>query len=405
MALVTPSRVTITDVNTELNIAASARTRIANTWVHNVAAIPTVLISTNTLNATTLGAVQSITAPDDANFAIAKLWGGGGGSSSLSTFGGGGGGGFNLKRLDVNGGSTVISCVVGLRGQAGTTGTTGGTTTVTVNSVTYSATGGTGGTSTTVGVGGSGSNNGDDFQVGGNGTSGTRPTRGGNAAGQSFGGGLGGLGAAGQTPGGGGGTSTTAANPGGDGRVIIDWYKSNTIRFSNLRWGINFPGRFHALSISRSNYANSNNIAISVITGVTGVNPLQSNFITANGVIDIRSDGILSYISRANASIGTPITNSFNRTWLTSGSNSDYTANVVVTSGFFDASPASDNTNQDLSLSVNRRWRKSVTRRQPPEGQGTTIQSVGGVIIIKNDGVEIFRRPFAIGVSASISFN
>lgn len=389
MALVTPSRVTITDLNTELTIPASTRTNIGNTWVHNVAAIPPILISTDTLSSIIpRTATQQLTAPSGATFARLRLWGGGGGSSINSPYGAGGGSGFVLKFLDVVGGSTVATCVVGGIGIRGTpNGTDGGTTTVTINSVTYTATGGTG--STTGGFGGSGTN-GDINESGGTGTSGARPTRGGNAGGLQYGGGLGGLGVAGQTPGGGGGSTTLAGigNDGGDGRVIIDWYKSNIIKFSNLRWGINFPGV--QLVGPRYRYSNTANI-VSSRTRVA-----STGFVMANGRIEINSNGILKYIVGGREPGVNATSDLRSTTWLTSGVNSDYTANIVITgTGSFDAD--SSPTNADLLLNTTRRW--TITNNQPAPG-GTT-RSASGVMIIKNDGVEIFRRPWTMSVTAT----
>lgn len=161
------------------------------------------------------------------------------------------------------------------------------------------------------------------------------------------------------------------------------------INFGKLRWGINFPGR-RVTQTSNSVYYSTANTAnltsFSQLIAPTGTS-------NANVVIDINSDGILKYISSTLYSSGLTA-HIFNRTWLTSGTNADYTANMVLSTGSFDATSAATST--DLALSSNRRWRKSITR---PSG-GTSTATCSGVLIVKNDGVEIFRRPWIITVTA-----
>jgi len=177
---------------------------------------------------------------------------------------------------------------------------------------------------------------------------------------------------------------------------------TTTLNYGRLRWGINFPGiqpdpAAGGFGYSDANtpyrLANSANILYSVIA-------VQSTgSVTANARIQINSNGILKYIigSATSGNPGGGTADIRTRTWLTSGTNSDYTANLVITTGSFDAGSSASNT--DLLLSTTRNWTVTVVRASP----GASSQLCSGVMIIKNDGVEIFRRPWRISVSATFA--
>lgn len=174
---------------------------------------------------------------------------------------------------------------------------------------------------------------------------------------------------------------------------------STTLNYGKLRWGINFPGiqpdpAAGGFGFSSSNtpyrYANTANLVFERIRVAS------TGSVTANGRITINADGILKYIyGAAESGVTTGVTDMVTRTWLTSGANSDYTANLVITSGSFDAGSSASNT--DLVLSTTRTWTKTATRAAP----GVDTQICSGVMIIKNDGVEIFRRPWRMAITAT----
>lgn len=156
--------------------------------------------------------------------------------------------------------------------------------------------------------------------------------------------------------------------------------------FSDLRWGINFPGRYveadNAFNLNRIQYRSTSAITISAINAAPGGR-------SANATISIESGGTIKYQA---VSVGT---NTFSRTWLTSGVNSDYTANLHLTSGSI---TTGSTTNTDLALSTTRTW----TVRSVALGAGSEdSDSATGVLIIKSGGVELFRRSFFLETFAA----
>jgi len=168
---------------------------------------------------------------------------------------------------------------------------------------------------------------------------------------------------------------------------------TTTVNYGKFRWGINFPGRKLAInklspSDNRAQYNTTNNMTLSSYGFGVGS---PGGSAQGNVVIDITSAGLIRYIATTLVS-GTTSTVPFVRTWLTSGTNADYTANVILTTGSFDAGSAA--TGSDLALSTDRRWKKSIL-----SSGGTASAACSGQLVIKNDGVEILRRPWSISVT------
>ena len=368
-----PSSANTRQINDEIGVAANTtQIQLSNNWVQNVAAVVENIVSTNTYDTGS----GSVTAPSDASAAKIYVWGGGGGGYSFSPGRGGGGGGFALKYISVTGGSTSISYNVGA---GGAVAGSGGTSNATVGGTVYNATGGAGATLSAAGAGGTGTN-GDTNDIGSTGQVGTNPIAGGAAGGTAYGGGFGVAGATGQAPGAGGGTSSggNVGQAGAAGRVKIEWLKENVTQFANLSWGICFPGRFvdGYSDLSYNNYANSANADIYDADYV-----LSPGVAAACSELSIFANGVYRMTGGAN---------SYHRTWLTSGVNSDYTANFAISSGSVTA--GSSATNTDLALSSDRAWYCYVA--------GAGLLEARGNLIIKSSGTELFRRPLVLSAYA-----
>lgn len=369
-----PSSANTRQVNDELGVANTTQIKMSNNWVQNVASI-TEVVTTNTYDSGS----GSVTAPSDAIAAKIYVWGGGGGGVSFSPGSGGGGGGFALKYISVTGGSTSISYNVGA---GGAVAGSGGTSNATVGGTVYNATGGAGATIVGPGAGGTGTN-GDINETGSTGGTGSNPVTGGNAGGTAYGGGFGVIGATGQAPGAGGGTSfVNSGQAGAAGRVKIEWIKENVTNFGKLRWGINFPGGSQAsiFDSSVNSYSKTYNTTanLTVYAQDFGV-----NFASANACLTLNSNGVLILTTTTNS--GT--TYNHHVTWLTSGVNTDYTANLYVSSGSI-AAPGGSDANTDLGLGTTRQWFVSGAI----SGEGTGTGYANCELIIKSGGVLINRN-------------
>ena len=151
------------------------------------------------------------------------------------------------------------------------------------------------------------------------------------------------------------------------------------------RWGINFPAG--DWGYSAGSYYNKNYGYDSASYGLTNAyNPFGPTTIYCQ--MAICSNGTLIYTAQSDSFGNVDI---FSRTWLTSGSNSDYTARVDVTSGTINGT-----TGSDLSLSSTRVW--SVGGEVPYSGGYTYIpwDCEGNLIIKDSGGTEIFRRPISL---------
>jgi len=167
---------------------------------------------------------------------------------------------------------------------------------------------------------------------------------------------------------------------------------STNFQYGRLRWGINFPGVVQndvGVNVSTP-YAISAKIDLSaqILTDIS-----SDPNATAFTYFYLYSNGVFTTETTTTYSGGQ--TQVFNRIWLTSGVNSDYTANLHITSvtgsGLFTQGGASSDANTDLALSTDRVW----VVRSTVSGVGSDADAVEGNLIIKSSGTEIFRRPFS----------
>jgi hypothetical protein len=166
---------------------------------------------------------------------------------------------------------------------------------------------------------------------------------------------------------------------------------SGQISYGDCRWGINFPGgEQFADNLTPANsynktYSTSPNLDLSGydISLTTAV---------ANTSLKIGSDGTLTIESTAGATY-----NIAQFTWLTSGSNSDYTANLYVNSDTTLNPNYPSTTNVDHSLSETRQWRILAA-----SGGGDAQGYANCDLIIKSGGTELFRRRITMFVLASV---
>lgn len=159
---------------------------------------------------------------------------------------------------------------------------------------------------------------------------------------------------------------------------------------SNLRWGINFPGRqvsvSNATAINGIRYNSGPGITISSRSTGTGAR-------FANSILSITAAGTIRYAADNLIVVGG---SSFTRTWLTSGASSDYTANLSI---IFGSLTGGNTTGTDLSLSQTRTWfvRASVA------ASGTPLfvdRSASGRLIIKSEGIVLIDRPISFSAYA-----
>lgn len=166
---------------------------------------------------------------------------------------------------------------------------------------------------------------------------------------------------------------------------------SGAINMTQVRRGINFPGRTNGV---KSSYYTS-------VTGPTRTFPASANAnldveaiasvsqaAAANATIAIYSNGSIHHITQTVMDSVTTQTIVTNQTWLTAGAAGDYTANMAITSGAFNG-VSSSATGTDLVLSTDRAW---TVNSRDATGSGNTRTAVAD-LIIKQSGTEIFRRP------------
>lgn len=156
--------------------------------------------------------------------------------------------------------------------------------------------------------------------------------------------------------------------------------------FSDLRWGINFPGR--RVVASTTSGFNEIRYRTNSLIVVDAEYILAGAARAANATIRINNSGTIQYQAVGG------VTNTFTRTWLTSGVNSDYTANLHLSTG---AITSGNTTSVDHPLSGNLSW----TVRSVALTSGSIDEdSASGALIIKSGGVEIFRRSFLLDTYA-----
>jgi hypothetical protein len=389
-----PSQVSAQNVNSELGAGATTQLSFANSAVQSLTGAPNTFSVITTAVFSSAGS-GSNTAPTNATGAFVHVWGGGGGPNELR---GGGGSGYSRKFVKVVGGSTVISYNVGAGGAAvnGGTGGTGGTSNAQIsgNSTTWGSTGGQGAPRAINALGGSGSGGDVNEDSAGGATSGTGGQAGGTNS-LTEGGGLSSGGAA-NPYGGGAAPIGVGGGSGADGAVKIVWINQSDTKMGKMRWGINFPGG-DLNAVNTDGFEITNTFSKIYQTGILipgfykttktlSLLALNSGQGSASGnvFLKIDSNGVLTMSSTAGTT-----TNVRSITWLTSGSNSNYTANLVLYLGGGSTGVSGSATNTDLTLDTTRTWYI--------DGFTSGEQSVSGgancELIIKDSGGILITRP------------
>lgn len=164
--------------------------------------------------------------------------------------------------------------------------------------------------------------------------------------------------------------------------ACVDVTSNSNINFGKLRWGINFPGGYQASIFDSS--VNSYSKTYNTTANLTlYAQDFAVGAASANASISLNTNGVLVLTTTT----GTGITYNHHVTWLTSGANTDYTANLYVSSGSI-AAPAGSSVNTDLGLGTTREW--SVFGAVVGDGYGTGYANCE--LIIKSGGVLINRN-------------
>jgi hypothetical protein len=162
----------------------------------------------------------------------------------------------------------------------------------------------------------------------------------------------------------------------------------STVNGSKMRWGINFPGG----TISNTLGYNVNvQYGLDSTLYLDGQDILtvydSSSTVQGSTGITLFSNGVMQ-IAAGDAQ--NPQT-TYHRTWLTSGVNSDYTAQLRVDSGAITSGTA----NTDLSLSTNRQWIVATNALFGSGGDQQDLRTASGNLIIKS-GSTLIERPFSM---------
>lgn len=170
----------------------------------------------------------------------------------------------------------------------------------------------------------------------------------------------------------------------------------NQISFGDCRWGINFPAlSADELNAQSKNYASSN-VCLAEVNQF-GDESLGDTIISNQVEFELNSNGSFNVICSSSADGGTgSASDTFNGTWLTSGSASDYTARIDLSSGSFTVGT----TGSDLALSTTRYWRVEALAVQ---GGPYEQEIADGTLTIKDSGGNtLFIRPIYLVAAAEI---
>lgn len=156
---------------------------------------------------------------------------------------------------------------------------------------------------------------------------------------------------------------------------------TGSVDYGKARWGINFPGGrlINDLGYSKTyggGQANLPNTYFYMFAYDAGFSLASSNTILtvySNGVMKLEANG------------STTATNVHHVTWLTSGVNSDYTAQLKVNDAVAIGGAA---LNTDLALSTTREWSSGAA-----SGGGTASNYANCELIIKDSGGTLISRP------------
>ena len=155
---------------------------------------------------------------------------------------------------------------------------------------------------------------------------------------------------------------------------------SGAISFADCRWGIAVPAIFMFGGSPGGNYSISSSSDITgYVVDLGGSNSSASVALSSGGTLTYQTDD------------STSGTNTFTRTWLIIGSNSDYTIRFDLTSGSVSGGSAA--TGSDLALTSTRSWNVAQA------SIGTN--SVAGNLILKRSGTTVITRP--INLTADVA--
>jgi hypothetical protein len=170
---------------------------------------------------------------------------------------------------------------------------------------------------------------------------------------------------------------------------------NSNIRMGDCRWGINFPGG-EMLNYRGGNqdyvktYNLNNSLTISSFDGVE----TYDSFTVAQSVaaLTLFSNGVMKIEANDTGDPGY----SQHFTWLTSGANSEYTAQFNVTSG---ALTGGSGANTDHVLTADRTWIVSTNILQGSGGDQSDTRQASGNLIIKSGGT-LITRPVSLYAQA-----
>lgn len=154
---------------------------------------------------------------------------------------------------------------------------------------------------------------------------------------------------------------------------------SGEISYGDCRWGINFPGGsiiYSSLDPSGAGYGknydlNANLDLSGYATGFGSQIAYCNVLVHSNGTLELRAAG------------GDVVVET--RTWLTSGVNTDYTAQLILYDSAAGIGPSASNT--DLALSTTRHW--SIISAS---GGGTASNYANSRLVIKSAGTTLINR-------------
>jgi hypothetical protein len=177
---------------------------------------------------------------------------------------------------------------------------------------------------------------------------------------------------------------------------------NTNVKMGDCRWGINFPGGSmlnyrSGIEDYSKNYDQDNRLYIGSFDQV----PVY-DFSTATQAscwVTLYSNGVMKIEANDSGDVGTPQ----HFTWLTSGTNADYTGNFTVDSGFEGALDAgSSANNSDLALSTTRQWYVVTSLLQGSGGDQDDVKVVQGNLIIKSSGTTLITRPVTLYAQATL---
>lgn len=169
---------------------------------------------------------------------------------------------------------------------------------------------------------------------------------------------------------------------------------SGTITYGNTRFGINFPGGSLAADTLGGNPGSYTKTYGGGLFGIANTY-LYLNAIdiglgssAANTILTLYSNGVMKIEVYTQGYGYYP----YHRTWLTSGVNSDYTAQMKV---YDSVSIGGSSVNSDLALSTDRSWYSGAI-----SGGGTATNYANCGLIIKSSGATLIERPVYFSTSA-----